>query len=411
MEMFAASRTIKAAQDAEPPAVSEEDITRLSRLHFLDNISYYQITNIVPLALIALCSVYLPDWRLMGLFLIGNAASLLGMNLVSRTIRQDQNPGRAGLWWRGYEMLALMSGLFWSACMLPVITTLGRDMASMFVCVVIIVSIAVTCMVVATERRLVTFFLFGALVCLVPQTIMYMAAIGPIPLVATIGLGPALVGLATAVRKQNHLMIRTQLEKQHLANSLSHALAAAEYLASRDSLTGLYNRRAFEELALKVRADDAAVPLSMILIDLDHFKAINDGYGHGLGDAVLVKAAEVITRHVGPHHVVGRGDGAVARWGGEEFIVLLGHCPVDQAVRIAHELRSGLAAMRGIDWPEDLVTTGSLGVAPWDPGLALHACISRADEAMYRAKQAGRNRVSVYGRTRTEHLAATPTGQ
>ncbi|HQS98443.1 MAG: hypothetical protein B7X90_12450 [Novosphingobium sp. 17-62-19] len=326
MEMFAAARTIKAAQGAEPPAVSDEDVARLSRLHFLQNIAYYQITNIVPLALIALCSVYLPDWRLMALFLIGNAASLLGMNLVSRTIRQDQDPARAGLWWRVYEMLALMSGLFWSACMLPVITTLGRDMASMFVCVVIIVSIAVTCMVVATERRLVTFFLFGALVCLVPQTIMHMVEIGPIPLVATIGLGPALIGL---------------------------------------------------------------------------------------GDTVLVKAAEVIARHVGPHDVVGRGDGAVARWGGEEFIVLLSHCPVDQAVRIAHELRNGLAAMRGIDWPEDLVTTGSLGVAPWDPGLALHACISRADEAMYRAKQAGRNRVSVsvYGRASTEHLAAIPTGQ
>jgi len=411
MEMLAASRSIKAAQGAGPATVSDADVARLSRLHFLENITHYQVTNIVPLGLIGLCGAYLPGARLLTLFLVLNAATLVAMNLVSRAIRRGKHTAQSISWWRMYEALAMLSGVFWSACMLPVIDTLGRNIASMFVCVVIIVSIAVTCMVVATERRLVGYFLFGALVCLIPQTILHMAEIGPIPLVATLGLGPALIGLASAVRNQNHLMVRTQLEKQHLANSLSHALAAAEYLASRDSLTGLYNRRAFEELALEVREDDALAPLTLILIDLDHFKAINDRFGHGIGDAVLVKAAEVIARHAGPHDLVGRGDGAVARWGGEEFIVLLGNCPVERAVQVAHDLRQGLAAMRGLDWPADMIATGSLGVASWDKGLALHACISRADEAMYRAKQAGRNRVSVHGRAGVDDLAATPAGQ
>ncbi|MCX7284885.1 MAG: GGDEF domain-containing protein, partial [Novosphingobium sp.] len=137
----------------------------------------------------------------------------------------------------------------------------------------------------------------------------------------------------------------------------------------------------------------AGAPLSLILIDLDHFKTINDRFGHALGDAVLVKAAELIASHVGPYDVVGRGDGAVARWGGEEFIVLLADCDLAQATSVAEDLRAGLDAMRGIDWPADLRPTGSMGVAQWDAGMALHVCISRADEAMYRAKNAGRNRV------------------
>ncbi len=402
--MLAASRSIKAAQGAEPFAapelpVSETDVERQSRQHFLDNIGHYQITNAVPLGLIGLCSLYLPGWRIMALCLLGNVAALLGMYLTSRMLRREPDQRKAARGWQVYEGLALLSGVFWSACMLPVITTLGRDMASMFVCVMIIVSIAVTCMVVATERRLFGFFLFGALVCLLPQTILYLDVIGPIPLVATIGLGPALIGLANAVRRQNHLMIRTQLEKQQLAGSLAKALAAAEYLASRDSLTGLYNRRAFEELALALRSGRATGPLSLILIDLDHFKSINDRFGHALGDAVLVRAAEVIARHVGPHDVIGRGDGAVARWGGEEFIVLLADCDLDQAANVAEDLRSGLAAMRGADWPDELRATGSFGVAQWTAGQALHVCISRADEAMYRAKNAGRNRVSVHGQS------------
>ncbi|MCX7285256.1 MAG: hypothetical protein NTX28_14645, partial [Novosphingobium sp.] len=203
--------------------MSQQDVEQQSRRHFVENIGRYKIANAVPLGLIALCSLYLPGWRFMAICVAGNIVALAGMNIASRALSRAQGRRAAARWWRVYNGMALFSGVSWTACMLPVIKTLGHDMASMFVCVVIIVSIAITCMVVATERRPFSLFLFGAIACLLPQTIVYIDVLGPIPLVATIGLGPALIGLANAVRRQNHLMIRTQLQNQQLASSLEQA--------------------------------------------------------------------------------------------------------------------------------------------------------------------------------------------
>lgn len=396
MEMLGTSRSIRAAQGAAGLGVAEADVDALSRKTFLENIPLSQATNLIPFGLIALCCLYLPDWRMMALFMTLNISSIVGMYLVTQRLRREPGAQSEHRLWRAYEVLAFLSGVFWAALMLPVIGTLGRDIGSMFVCVVIIVSIAVTSMVVATQQRAFLCFLTGVMLCLIPQTVMNIEVIGPIPLAATIGLVPALVALARAIRKQNRLMILTQLEKQALADELAHALAAAEYLANRDSLTGLYNRRAFEEVARKTRADGAASPLSLILVDLDHFKAINDCHGHAIGDSVLQQAAQCISGMAGPMDVVGRGDGAVARWGGEEFILLLRNCPLDTAAALAERLRAALAAMRGADWPEGLVVTGSLGVAAWQGDCGLHLGISQADAAMYAAKQAGRNQVRVH---------------
>ncbi len=93
---------------------------------------------------------------------------------------------------------------------------------------------------------------------------------------------------------------------------------------------------------------------------------------------------------------MGRGDGAIARWGGEEFILLLRNCSLDRASEVAEKLRFGLLALRNPEWPEGLVVTGSFGVAPWTPETPLHTAIAMADEAMYSAKNAGRNRVCLH---------------
>lgn len=404
MEMLATSQTINAAQRASDGAVSEADVDQLSQRTFLENIPLSNATNAIPFSLIALCCFSLPEWRLMALLLVLNASAIIGMYLVSKRLRLVSDPVHTARLWRVYEGLAFASGVLWAAMMAPVVTSLGRDIGSMFVCVVIIVSIAVTSIVVATQWRSFLCFLAGVMLCLIPQTIYYLDMIGPIPLVATIGLVPALGALAHAVRKQNRMMFRTQLEKDKLADDLAHALAAAEYLASRDSLTGLYNRRAFEEMAHAIQEDGTSSPLSLVLIDLDHFKAINDQHGHGIGDSVLRKTAELIAGTAGPLGIVGRGDGAVARWGGEEFILLLRNCAPENALRLAERLRHGLTELRSGDWPDSLVVSGSLGVAEWMPDTSLHLGISQADEAMYRAKKEGRNRVCVHG-ARPEHAA------
>lgn len=377
--------------------VPEADIDALAQRNFLDGIALSQATNIVPFALIGLCALALPDPRLMGTLLVVNAVLIMGMYLVSQRLRRLVAPQNAQGLWGLYNALAFLSGIGWSSMMFPVVTTLGRDIASMFVCVVIIVSVAVTCMVVAAQWRATLLFIAGVMLCLVPQTIWYMPDIGPIPLMATLGLGPTMYGLAYAVRRQGRNVLRTQIEKDRLADELARALAAAEYLANRDSLTGLYNRRAFESLATAMKADISAAPFAVILADLDHFKTINDRHGHAIGDAVLCRAADVIAGHAGTQDLVGRGDGAVARWGGEEFIILLRNTSVADASAIADRMRAELNGLSESDWPADMTVSASFGVAAWSDELALNMCISRADEAMYLAKQAGRNRVRIHG--------------
>ncbi len=373
----------------------EDRIELLSQRHFLDGIANWQSVNIIPLVLIGMFSLSLPDWRLTAALIGLNVLCLAAMFLVTRLLRQSENPPAETWSWRAYNGLAFCSGGLWAGLMLPVVTTLGKNINSTFVCVIIIASVAVTSMAIATRWHGFVHFLGGVMFCLLPQTIFYAGVIGPIPLIATLALGPALWGMACAVYRQDRSHVRVQLEKDHLAQELSSALEKAEFLANRDSLTGLYNRRAFEAVAGALKCVRQNDPICLVLIDLDHFKSINDRFGHATGDSVLQHSARLIVECMGPTHVLGRGDGAVARWGGEEFLLLLPDCALPLAVQLAERLRAKLAALTDPAWPAELALSGSFGVACWAPDTELHQCIGDADQAMYRAKQAGRNRVEV----------------
>lgn len=163
----------------------------------------------------------------------------------------------------------------------------------------------------------------------------------------------------------------------------------AEHLAAFDPLTGLRNRRAFAEHAAPVwsTARRHGRPLSVIVLDLDHFKRINDSHGHAIGDTVLVAAARAIERDC-------RAGDIAARWGGEEFIVLMPETTGQQAWAMAERL---LASVRSIDIPlggERLGVSASVGVAEWRGHDDLEALIREADAWMYASKHAGRDRVS-----------------
>jgi diguanylate cyclase (GGDEF)-like protein/hemerythrin-like metal-binding protein len=170
-----------------------------------------------------------------------------------------------------------------------------------------------------------------------------------------------------------------------LANDgLQRALDQLEEAASTDRLTGAWNRRRFEEavlaeLALAQRRRD---PLSLLMFDLDHFKRVNDTFGHGAGDAVLVGLVQAVRRHL-------RASDSIIRWGGEEFLVMVPATRLEGAMALAEKMRATVAA---IDFPGIGQVTMSLGVAQYAPGESLSAWIERADQALYRAKSAGRNR-------------------
>jgi diguanylate cyclase (GGDEF)-like protein len=159
-----------------------------------------------------------------------------------------------------------------------------------------------------------------------------------------------------------------------------------ERLASTDVLTGAANRlrfqgRAGRQMALSRRHD---MPLSLVMFDLDHFKRVNDEHGHEAGDRVLRSTARVVMDNV-------RRSDQLFRWGGEEFLLLLPHADLAAAAGLAEKLR-GL--LEHEDMGDGLGVTASFGAAELAEAESLDSWVERADQALYAAKQAGRNRVA-----------------
>ncbi|MEX3775988.1 diguanylate cyclase [Pseudomonas sp. MYb118] len=157
--------------------------------------------------------------------------------------------------------------------------------------------------------------------------------------------------------------------------------------ATLDSLTELPNRRGFDLLAAQAlhEAHREPQPLTAMLLDLDHFKALNDTYGHLAGDQVLAGFARDLQSCL-------RHADIVCRWGGEEFIVLLKDTDGETGLKIAEKIRQHVEQQRYAYNGHALQLTVSIGLSTLQPDETLHTLISRADHAMYRAKQSGRNR-------------------
>ncbi|MDI5922232.1 diguanylate cyclase [Halomonas sp. LR5S13] len=166
---------------------------------------------------------------------------------------------------------------------------------------------------------------------------------------------------------------------------LSRANDQLQSLAFSDSLTGSWNRYRMEQAidASLNAAERYGHPCAVLLFDVDHFKRFNDTHGHEAGDRVLVEITRALQASL-------RDSDTLGRWGGEEFLVLASHCEGQGALHLAERLRR---CVEGVDLAELGRVTISIGVASWHPGDTRKRLVARADEAMYRAKQNGRNRV------------------
>lgn len=183
------------------------------------------------------------------------------------------------------------------------------------------------------------------------------------------------------------LAVRLEIAERILAvhDQLARQNALLAELASTDALTGVKNRRRFgEDLELLyTQADRQGFPLSLILLDIDHFKRYNDSFGHPAGDRVLSEVGEILRTNI-------RGQDVVARYGGEEFTVLLPMTSESGAMEVAERLRRAIA---GRDWPHRAVTA-SLGVSTTGIGTSSsQGLVDQADRALYIAKEAGRDQV------------------
>ncbi len=196
--------------------------------------------------------------------------------------------------------------------------------------------------------------------------------------------------------KHNELKVRLRAGRRiiELQQELLAAQAILQNKASHDSLTGLWNHEEIlailrQELA---RADRDGEPVSVIMADIDHFKLVNDTYGHMAGDAVLRLTAQRM-------HGLIRAYDFIGRYGGEEFLFVLPECRQEYTAAFAERLRLSICS-DSIDSPEGLLpVTISLGVASSDKEKKWDAesLVKAADEALYRAKENGRNRVEVAG--------------
>lgn len=160
-------------------------------------------------------------------------------------------------------------------------------------------------------------------------------------------------------------------------------------LAQTDALTGLYNRAWCNQVMTAQLAQCVQVgqAVSLAMLDVDHFKQVNDRHGHPAGDVVLKSVADLLRGRF-------RGTDALARYGGEEFMVLMPATGVQQAQEVLEQVRQALQDLPiALDSGETLRCTISIGVAQHQPGQSLNELISLADQMLYRAKQSGRNRV------------------
>jgi diguanylate cyclase (GGDEF)-like protein len=324
--------------------------------------------------------------------------NLLGVAIVTVSLLQlvfslgEGEPGRLTLaWYAAMGLLAIFGGLSGIEPVVPVFF-----LASMVLLVRAMVRALRAGRAGDRESRAIAAGLIVLLLSLmvdVLRELHVIAAPGGIPIIGFAGMFLISASALNGRYEREHrelIALRHDLEER--VSERTHELEDANQRlaeASRtDALTGLPNRRGFldvvdHELKRSARAGD---PCSVVMLDLDHFKEINDRHGHAAGDAVLQAAASRLRG-------VLRAADVVARWGGEEFIALLPATAIEAAAAVAEKARRALAASPfEYDGVSETITA-SFGVATHVHGQSIDVTIAAADRALYRAKESGRNRV------------------
>lgn len=247
--------------------------------------------------------------------------------------------------------------------------------------------VALSCAMYGVFITLATRFAMGT----TPANLVVLFILLMLPVV--IGAGTTM-RLGFAQRREFALLTETKRINRELAEEIQKRLALEEKLkelASTDPLTGLYNRRQYEmlfqhEIGRSRRRDS---PLSVGILDLDNFKQVNDTYGHTAGDAVLRRVADVCRKNLRAIDIVGR-------LGGEEFIILMPECDIDQANILGNRLLKMIESEVVDTNAASIRITATIGITQlFSDDKGIEGIISRADDALYRGKKAGRNRVEI----------------
>lgn len=307
-------------------------------------------------------------------------STLLRIAMFITYFRSDEGQRTPQRWERRYWVSLVLSASIWGGGAL--VLMLEDDLLSQALVMLFTVGMTVSAVSCYSAYRDMTLVSIGLV--LSPCTVWLLFQPSPIQL----GMALAILVFAAFAARATHKMSRALETAFQLTREMEQANSISTRAAQTDELTGLKSRRAFFEHAQQLYDECRTnrLELCAIMLDMDHFKHINDTYGHQVGDQVLRQVGAVISSSFRAADIHGR-------LGGEEFAVLLPDTSIEDAIEIAQELIRSIAGL--IIEPVHHITA-SLGVASTETGHKdLHGLMNSADKALYRAKASGRNQVAV----------------
>lgn len=349
------------------------------------------IANLLCLALVAMAAAALPFREAYVVPLLLRLAIMANTKLTFEAMRR--NLARGGDHSRTFRRLVFalaIGGMAWGATLLPLIFYSDPHPARLLAAGGTLIGLSVIVSLLSPHMTLSLAFTGGvAAVVAVGLVLSNTYENNALALAGLAGLCTIFVAYSRATAIGQQRSAELFVENAKIGTVLAQALEKARFLAERDPLTGLHNRRALFDLA--GRLTDYRIR-HVLILDLDHFKAINDRHGHAVGDEVLVAAGRVLSSTAAQ---LGEGNAVAARIGGEEFAMVIDTDELGLARLAAERIRHAIAQIGGQRGGEGLVTSASVGIAEWLPQDELGVALNLADGALYRAKQGGRNRVVI----------------
>lgn len=396
--MRIAARTARAIPPAAPHPASigtlrRSEVDRQVVLGIVEIERHTTSANLLCLALVALSALALPFRDAFVLPLLLRLGIMINTKQAFAAMRQTLAEG--GDYRRQFPRLirALgLGGVAWGATLAPLLLHPEPHSARLLVAGGTIVGIAFIAALVSPSVKLLLAFIGGIILTLAATVVWsnhYESDV--LALASLAGLSAIFIAYSRATAVGQRRSAQLFVENAKIGEILADALERTRFLAEHDQLTGLSNRRALFDYANRLEHDRLR---QVIILDLDHFKDINDRHGHGVGDKVLAHAGQVLTAAM---LALGAGRARAARIGGEEFAMIVDCEDMAVAWLCAERIRLELALLPDSLSGTGIAATASFGIAPWLPDDDLGTALNHADAALYHAKQSGRNRIKVAG--------------
>lgn len=394
MDMSGGSTVNSSPDYAHLVTVCDADVKQTMLERSLDQPFIKHAFNLIPLAVILVNSINMPDpvivYQLVAAQFLVILGAALAANALLNTYKNDQDDRILHPLWLFMEgLLGSIWGLMLYTIATPEPMLAGHvfSVVAVTVCGTVIASTIRSSTTLAASKAQI----YGFALTSIPIALIYYDNFGLTVIIALIAMPITVTLSATHSSKETANGIRTEIENGLLAGHLADALEVADFMSRHDSLTNLLNRREFADSANRLRSGYPDRPIMAMLLDLDHFKKVNDMFGHAIGDSALRATANALRCVISDGHKPSSDSHALARWGGEEFVILLADISTDEAAIMGQKIRQKLRDYHDPSWPENMAITASIGSAKWLPGEPLDDAIARADKAMYDAKSKGRN--------------------